>query len=275
MVGFYVFGGGMGHLSRVKKFIAYEGITNFKIFTGNPVALRFFDSKYIVLFKQTENDIKNNLTSFLIENLSSHYFDDFYVDCFPAGILYELQNGLINSKRIHYITRRIKENSYQYNLVTLNFDTCVTFENLEKEQLSFVINQRMELQTMELPVPKPSLQMIPEQISSYLEKPIWLIVHSSNPDEVELLILKANQLAYSESKKPQLVLISDNNCSSENVYWIKNEMSPTNYFPIADIIITGGGFNIIHELKEYRHKHVCLAFERKYDNQQWRIKTTE
>mgnify|MGYP001800208478 CR=1 FL=1 len=271
MDGFYVFGGGMGHLSRVKKFISHQRINDFRIITGNSLATRFFKDDEIIFFTQKSKDIKLDLTNFLAEEVSSLSFEDFYVDCFPAGILYELRREFFDCKSINYLTRRIKKNSYQFDQVTIKYNTCIALEDLESDQLSFIESQKMYIRYISLPAPLPNSGLIPVLASKH-SPPIWLIIHSSNIEEIELLILKAHQLAELESVEPKIILISDNNSESRGVYWINNEMCPINYFPLAEKIFTGAGFNIIHELKGYKNKHVCLPFERKYDDQKLRLR---
>ena len=271
MDGFYVFGGGMGHLSRVRKFIDFKNIADFKIITGNPLANRFFDTGNLLLFRQKSSNVKSDLISFLKAEVSLLPFINFYVDCFPAGILYELEKSFINCKELHYFTRRVKPDSYQFDRVKLQYDSCIALEELSLEQISFVRKQSLKVVDLKLPTPKPETNRIPKEFINS-STPLWLVVHSSDKDEIGLLVMKANQLAELEKVKPQLILISDNNFKSEGVKCLNNEMNPINYFDISDRIFTGAGFNIIHELQGYEHKHVCLPFERKYDDQKWRIK---
>ncbi|MEL6562465.1 MAG: hypothetical protein AAFQ94_30120 [Bacteroidota bacterium] len=271
MDGFYVFGGGMGHLSRIKKFISSQKITDFKIFTGNPLADRFFAQDRIKLFRQGKSDVKTALQEYLAASFQNQYFDNFYVDCFPAGILYELTIDLIHAKQIHYLTRHVKQNSYQFNRTTIKFDSCIALEELSADQIRFLRKRNIPINHLQLLKPIPNFDLISKEFRQCVDRPRWLIVHSNNIDEIGLLVMKANQLAEVASTKPQLFLISDNNSENDDVYWIKNEMNPINYFSFADKIFSGAGFNMIHELQEYPEKHVCLPFQRKYDDQQYRL----
>ena len=275
MDGFYVFGGGMGHLSRVKKFISHQKIRDFKIFTGNPLVDRFFESEQILLFRQGDDNVKEALEQYLRIHLQGLYFDNFYIDCFPAGILYELTDEFINAGQIHYLTRHVKEKSYQFDRVAINFETCIALEELSKDQVKFLKKRNIPIKSLRLPTPNPNPNETEEVFKQCFDKPRWLIVHSSNIEETELLILKANQLAEVELVRPQIFLISDNNSEMSDVYWIKNEMNPVKYFPHADKIFSGGGFNMIHELDNYQEKHICLPFPRKYDDQEYRLKNKE
>lgn len=275
MDGFYVFGGGMGHLSRIKKFIAHQKITDFKIFTGNPAADRFFTPDKIMLFRPGKSDVQSALEQYKATSLQNQYFDNFYIDCFPAGILYELTTECIKANQIHYLTRHVKENSYQFDRTAIKFDSCIALERLSADQVRFLKERNIPINHLQLPIPKPNPKIVSKEFRQCLDKPRWLIVHSSNIDEIELLVMKADQLVEMELIKPQIFLISDNNFERDDVYWIKNEMNPINYFSFADKIFSGAGFNMMHELRGYQEKQVSLPFQRRYDDQQYRLNNSE
>lgn len=269
MVGFYVFGGGMGHLMRVRKFIDHRNITDFRIFTGNPLACRIFEEKSVALLQHTDRNVRSNLNYFLGENFHRYHFSEFYIDCFPGGILHELSEQVIQAEKVIYLARRLKKGSYDLESVRVNFDLCYFFEELDPVQVEFCRRRDIKMEAINLPLPNPDSKNA-FTIGEKIPLPYWLIVHSSNIDEIDLLLMKASQMRDYESVKPALVLITDIDYKAENVITLRNEMRPTDYFPQAAKIFSGAGFNMIHELAHFRHKHVCLAFERKYDDQIWR-----
>ncbi|MGB3466353.1 MAG: hypothetical protein WBA74_13830 [Cyclobacteriaceae bacterium] len=271
MNGFYVFGGGMGHLARVRKFIDYKKIENFKVFTGNNAAYHFFDSQEIVFFEVKSKDLRMDLRQYHLRNSKKHSFKNFYVDCFPGGILNELSPELFHTDHLFYLARHIRNESYDFNNVSLKYDRCFQFEELSIDQNKFCTEHTIKASQIDLPVILPDIARTNDLKKKY-PTPIWLIVHSSNIDEIALLVLIAKRTAERENKTPQLILLTDQDYRDNDLITINNEWRSVDYFPIAEKIFSGAGFNTVMELKPYAEKHVCIPFERKYDDQNRRMK---
>ena len=270
MIGFYVFGGGRGHLTRVRRFIDQLPLSNVLVYTGNKDVQLFFKPSEIVLFDGHQRSTAEELRHFLIQDWQTRHFDDFYVDCFPLGILREIPFESLSAQRIHYLARRLKVASYPLDNLPVRFDTTYVFEPLEAGHHVFVERHSLKIHhfSFEFSV-KSGLPTPPKAIPT----PYWLVLHSSHENEVALLLLKAFQLMEQENQKAHCLLVSD--CCPEiyqnEVIWLQNEFEPSQYFEGATRIISGAGFNTMLELKNFHNKHVCLPFERKFDDQKWRI----
>lgn len=273
MHGFYVFGGGMGHLARVRKFIDLRKIRDFRIITGNPLALRYFPQERLLFFTSNGKSVRDQLISFLESEVKPLSFENFYVDCFPGGILNELSDRYLNSDQTIWLSRRLKDDSYNLSSVKVKYDLCLEFERPAKEQQLFCQQRGIRTAAVNLPVSLPDPVRV-KHLKSSLPSAFWLIIHSSSKNEIDLLRMKADLLLVSANKKISLILITDQDYQGDNdLMVIRNEMRPVDYFPLAEKIFSGAGFNMIQELRDYREKHICIPFERKYDDQKWRIKT--
>ena len=275
MIGFYVFGGGRGHLTRISRFIHQMRLDDFLIYTANPAASLYFPRSAVILFEAVDNVRETDLAQFLATEWNSYSFDDFYVDCFPFGILHEIPFESLSANRIHYLARRLKTSNYSLQELPIRFNSTFIFEPLEADHQLFVEQNSQQICRFDFVLRKEQRIGWPSCLSPLI--PYWLVLHSSEVDEVGLLLMKALQLMERESRQIQLVLISD--CCPPSylsqVIWLKNEHNPTGYFENAEKIFSGAGFNTMQELRNHRNKHVCLPFERKFDDQKWRANNNE
>ncbi|MDH4058383.1 MAG: hypothetical protein OEU76_06440, partial [Cyclobacteriaceae bacterium] len=99
---------------------------------------------------------------------------------------------------------------------------------------------------------------------------IWLIVHAFIKNEVEALIAYAKEIALLENEKPFLVVITDQPVHGAD-FLSYSYFPASDWFPIADRIFTGGGFNVLKQGTAYSEKITAIPFPRKYDDQKWRV----
>lgn len=264
MTFFYVMGGGLGHLYRVRTFINQEHLSPFKIVTNNSLAIRLFHEKEILYVK---GDTPEMLSS-QIQGMFK-YTDSLFVDTFPVGLFGELQG--LQVKQMHYLARRLKWNTYRSLLGTNvpHFARTYLLEDLEPEHEAFVNQHSASVSTLKLVYPSPAPDCIPLELIP-AGQPIWLLVHAFIQEEVDALVRYAQEVAQLEKESPVFVLLSDQKISDERVF-CHTYFPASDWFPLVDKIFIGGGFNSIQQTAAYRSKVKAIPFPRKYDDQQWRI----
>lgn len=264
---FYVMGGGLGHLYRVRTFINQFHFTSFKILTNNPLAEKLFSPDEIAV---VQHEAPHGLNQQIQLALDTTPFTEFYVDAFPAGLFGELK--ALNCKTT-YLARRLNWNNYK-SLVKpgqLRFDETLVFEELEEAHLQFVGEVSENISSIDLCYPNPDVGKIFSQEIIPTKKPIWLIVHSFIREEVDSLVKYAKEIARLEKQDPVFIVLSDHELVEENVLcyaWFPAQ----DWFPLAERIFTGGGFNVLKQAAPYREKVTAIPFPRRYDDQAWRIK---
>ena len=261
---FYVMGGGLGHLYRVYTFIQQTGLTDFAILTNNPLAVKFFLPEEIIPVQgKTQVEVVRSIQSF-IRLLK---YDELYIDTFPAGLFGELV--LPGNRRTIYLARRLKWKTYQSVMKPdhMQLDETIYFEALEPEHEEFVraVSARLSGFILHYPVPHPErvpVHLLPK------EKPLWLIVHSFDKEEVLYLLQYAQDIARIEKQEPAFIVLSDQPLDHPEVYfWFP----ACDWFPLADRIFTGGGFNVLQQTASFIQKITAIPFPRQYDDQAWRI----
>ncbi len=264
---FYTMGGGFGHLYRVFIFINQFKIEGFKILTTNQLAYNLFDSKNI-LFLSPET-YSAEIEQFFQLKFPKLLVSDLYIDTFPYGLLGELPFKKIGSVRIHYIARRLIWGKYKhFAKEDFRFSTIYQIEPLEEEHAQFIESRTHELIHLNLNYPVPDASRIPSN-SIPKQKPIWLVVHTFKKEEVESLLHYAEEVATLHHIFPFLVVLSDQAIEVRNGICF-SYFPAIDWFPLADRIFTGAGFNIAQQIKPFLSKTTLIPFPRLYDDQVWR-----
>lgn len=264
---FYVMGGGWGHLYRVRTFINQFSITGIKVLTNNPLAGKLFLQEEIIHVQGESRDEVITRVQNLVASLD---FEELYIDTFPAGLFGEL-NGLVRSK-VTYLARRLKWNNYSplVNHGYVQFQETFCFEELEIEHENFLSEVSSSTVTLRLQYPDPNPDRIPRNLIP-TGRPIWLVVHSFDKDEVYSLLNYAKDIARMENLLPTFIVLSDlpiEDNEAVGYTWLP----ASDWFPLAEKIFTGGGFNVMQQVMPFKHKVVSIPFPRKFDDQGWRIR---
>ncbi|MBL3657254.1 hypothetical protein [Fulvivirga sediminis] len=271
MIAFYGFGGGFGHLNRIRAFIKSQKINGpYLILTNNRAALNFFSKEIIVsppdhiLFTKTQ--MREWISSIIVKkNITT-----FYIDTFPSGILGELNPELFQGVTLNLLCRRLKWKAYK-NLIEqpLHYTSCFVFEYLENDHYQYLINQVEEVKIIE-----SLLELIninPLSMNGLCDHVFWIIVHTSHLEEVQVLIDHAKDLAMLERVNPEIIVLTDQLIEDDTITLLRDE-NPRDYYHAANRIFTAAGFNTWYELAPYRSKHIAIPFPRKFDDQFWRSK---
>lgn len=263
---FYVMGGGSGHLTRVSTFIHQFNIREFRILTNNPLAEKLFQPNQIIAI--TGQDQRQIIQQVQLK-LNELKFEALYVDAFPVGLYGELYD--FSHQEVIYLARRLRWHEYSklVNQPTIQFHQTYCFEELEEDHKRFIEQTSKAVTPITLRYPTPDETKIPaSQIPQ--GKPIWLIVHSFIQEEVEALVAYAKEMAKIEDKNPAFVVLTDQSICDPEVSCY-NFYPASHWFPIAQRIFAGGGFNTVNQAIMFKEKLKFIPFPRKYDDQAWRI----
>ncbi len=280
MIGFYALGGGFGHLTRVRTFIENVQISlPYKVISTNENVYKFFNENEVVFIPPSKAESADSLRNEFSKILQEHNFSEFYLDTFPCGILGELENSMFEGISLNYLARRLKWEKYLAlfpQVVDIEFDKIYMFEQLEVEHEFFLAKSNQKIESLKLNYSwmssAQSKQTIKNRIEEW-EEDIWLIVHTSDEEETQLLVSHAQDISEIERKTPQLVILTNQETRTpKNAILLSNE-NPPDWFPHASRIFSGAGFNTFYQLKNYREIHECLPFPRKWDDQFWRTTT--
>ncbi len=186
---FYVMGGGLGHLYRVRTFINQFHRSPFRILTNNPLAKKLFSLDEIEF---VHDETPHELIHKIQRVLNSTHYNELYVDAFPAGLFGELND--VNIQKKIYLARRLNWSNYKSLIKSrLRFNETLCFEELEEEHWMFIREVSESISAVNLLYPNPDITKIVKELIP--QKPIWLIVHSFIIEEVESLVSYAKEVA--------------------------------------------------------------------------------
>lgn len=266
---FYVMGGGMGHLYRVSTFIQQCEIDEYRILTANALVYKLFSADK-VLFISADN-YKTVWSHFITETLPLLPVTQLYIDTFPNGIDGELRDWPQINYPVFYFARRLRWEIYQPAMQDFRFNFFYVYqlEELEDGHQQFITSKASTIEKLTIDYPPAQIDNI---ISNplYNHKPRWLIVHAFNKEELESLVQYAQEVARQENLQPFFLVLSDQAIEVTNGTCI-NYFPAIDWFPAADRIFAGGGFNTVQQVQPFLTKTTLLPFPRKYDDQAWRI----
>lgn len=268
MIGFYALGGGFGHVTRIKSFIEAKGIIQpFKVIANSPRVLDLFHEDQVVFLDNPNGYNKEALQQELEEILSANKFADVYIDVFPNGILGELKPEMFANCNVHLLARRLLWNTYAPYLSSMQLNTVFQVEPLEDAHQAWLINHSDGIEQVSFSYPETER---PPEALSKMKAPVWLVVHSSNTEETELLIQHAQEIANLECAKAQFVVLTNQPIQPSHNASVLHGENPLQWFPFVDRIVTAAGFNTWNATAAHRQKHICLPFPRRFDDQFWR-----
>jgi len=268
MILFYGMGGGLGHLTRIRAFIAQFKIADYIIASANPLATQLFTENHLV-YLPAENKTADDYAAALQEIIKEYHISEIHIDTFPVGILGELSWLSATHLKLHYIARRLIWKSYAplvEKSAPLFYEKVYQLEALEPGHLGYLKQCTKEVFSTNLQYPTPN----PARVTHPFQEPLWLIVHSFHQEEVESLIRFAEDQARIEKVNPTFLVITDQslaNCPHQVLF----DFPAADWFPLAERIFTGGGFNAMQQMMPFKEKHKPFPFPRRFDDQFWRV----
>lgn len=272
MIAFYALGGGWGHFTRINSFIQQEGIDSpIKVIVSNPKAATYFSQEQLIIIPESAHQNARLLQGFISDVSTNYPIKACYIDTFPVGILGELTPEIFQGVEMNFLARRLRWDTYSSLIKTpIPFKHIFRFESLEPSHQVYLEKFSERIKEVALSYPKSGLGIKHPVLET--GKPIWIVIHTSDLSELEVLIDHARDVATIEQQDPTIVVLSDLSADLGETITLLSSENPQHWYGVADRIFTAAGFNTWYELSHYREKHVCLPFPRKYDDQFWRCR---
>jgi hypothetical protein len=228
---YYALGGGLGHLTRARKVLAALELEDAVLLTASRFGAdpRVTGPHRALKVPRRLGHDREAFRAWLAPLLREA--DELIVDTFPGGILGELCGIELPPARL--VARRLRWEVYERRLRGPLPHYAVTYE---VEPLG--VGEPLELPRAAVGEP-------------LADEPHWLVVHSGPQSEMDTLIARA-------SGAPKLIVVSP---LAHDVYPVEPHLAH------AERIVSGAGFNIVHEAAPYRARHVIHPFPRRLDDQ--------
>lgn len=235
MVLYYAFGGGLGHLTRASAVLYTFGYheNDFLVVTSSPFANIVFKEKNFIYIPDDFNTKPAELCSRIESIIQEFQINVFYVDSFPLGLIGEFIHMKVKKCVIRYIARLLKWNNYVSCLSNFYFRFEETFiiEPLPDVQMDYIIRNSENYKYISLKYPSSENKSDVNQILSKISSPVWLIVHSGNMDEINILQNFAAEIADIEHTKPEYLVVSQTDYKSDsNSQCYQISFRPWKYF---------------------------------------------
>lgn len=269
---YYAVGGGLGHLTRAKVFLDHFGYTSYSVITPITYAYLIFPPEKIILIPQPLTENLLQYKTWIKSIISDPKYDHLIVDTFPNGVIGELLPALTKNKKVTYVSRRLKWDAYAAKINPYSFDESYLLEELEYNHRSYIQKISKAAYYSQLDYPFHSLEKSWQKHLLQIKKPIWLIIHSENAEELHTLISFAKEKALSESTKPYFLVITNQVARLSQEGRVIRYYPGWAFYPYAQKIFTGCGFNSMYIPIPEGVAHHYIPFARKYDDQYWRVR---
>jgi hypothetical protein len=227
---YYALGGGLGHLTRARKVLAALEL-DAVILTASRFGgdARVIGPHRALKVPRRLGREREAFRAWLAPVLREA--EQLIVDTFPGGVLGELCGLTLPPATL--IARRLRWEAYE----TVLDGPLPAYERVyEVEPLG--VGEPLELPRAAVGAP-------------LADEPHWLVVHSGPQHELDTLIACA-------SRAPKLIVVSP---LALDVYPVEPHLAH------AERIVSGAGFNIVHEAAPYRARHDLHPFPRRFDDQ--------
>ncbi len=267
---FYSVGGGLGHLTRFSTFCHTMNIEPpVTIVASSPFVkdqrVVPGENKTIIPPFSAGKDQQSMTNWFqkLIDQISP---EKVFIDAFPGGILGELNQVFFpRSCSCFLLARIIKWDIYRERIENFRhkFDKVFVLEALDHDYLEFLKGCSQELESLDLAM--PSVTRPPLNISENA----WLVIHSGPDAELKGLLEIVEKDVATEEIPPEIVVIYPGRRPDfvKPAFRFENLYPAHGLFPAAKRVYSAAGFNIIHQMRDFRYKHYVMPFPRLFDNQ--------
>lgn len=234
MILYYALGGGLGHLSRARKVLGDRDDAVLLTASGHARDPRVTAGRPVIPVPRRLGHDRAAFRDWLRALLEDLDPDELLVDAFPGGVLGELCGLELPNARL--IARRLRWDVYA--------------RRLDGPLPRYAIVHALEPLGYDPPGPVQPLAL-PHAVpgAPLLDEPHTLVVHAGPEAELQHLLTHA--------RGTTLVL----HPRHHDVYPAEPHLAH------AEHIITGAGFNAMHETAPYRDRHTAIPFPRALDDQ--------
>lgn len=258
---FYVYGSGLGHLSRVLDYIHQKKIP----YSSCTILTNSKWSNYIIYaidVIQKDDSFFKNETAFISSLktiLKKKNITNLVVDVFPSGFYGELSQIETFGVKTILLARNL---SFEYfkQFKPPIFDILVCYEKIiETKFYNYKLKEELELSQMDVKFENETLSLD--------QKPFFYILHSQPKTEVLQLYKMAKHYQNNNQNIYIQTFCNDFDVEDKTVIIIKNKKPYKQLFDNCEKLFTACGFNTFYLTESYRNKQYFIPFKRKYDDQ--------
>jgi predicted glycosyltransferase len=273
MILYYAMGGGLGHLTRFRavcktlQFNEKLSLITSSPNCKNPDIISPEIQTIIPPFYAANSP--ETMGAWLTEVVAELKPSKIYLDAFPAGILGEFCHiEVSNEIEFFNLARILKWDIYKPRLGELKyrFKKAFLLEELSLEHMAFLANNSSKMEKIKLDLPEK------REINIDIPDGAWIIIHAGTHEETLKLVAHAKSEAQKTGIKPVFVLIAPEKpprLTDDGILYL--DVYPAySLFEKAGKVISGAGFNMVDQMREMRHKHIVLPFDRVFDDQSLR-----
>ncbi len=283
---YYAAGGGFGHLARTSAIlhsIREPGIlSKLRVLASSrlaPLAAGSFPVPVDTLPEHLLNS-RRAYYDYLRNYLSAHDFRGIILDTFPWGIVGEWLDVAVDLPRL-LIARQLKWKNYQERVCSrrgpMPHHTLViepiepVYQNILKQesQVAYIREPIIHLTGSTPPASSHPSALFPGQDQELPSgRAGWLVVHSGNKEEREMLLEVARKEMKQVRGEPPVL----------HTLFPERQVFPAGgLYPSYSVIISGAGYNMAAEalLAPPDRRHILLPLERKFDDQKQRMHLLE
>ncbi len=277
MILYYAMGGGLGHLVRARAVVHTLALAEpVALLTAAPDAAdrRIVGGMQVLQVPLTMQTDLHAYRAWLRSLLAQLAPSALYLDAFPAGIQYELCDGIVPGRvPIYHLARLLRWQRYHSGMAGTPPPLTLTYQLEPLDPLHAAFLQRYSDAVVPLTLrDPPALPHALPRAWHHAERPRWLVVHAGAECEIAELLTYAETLAHYAQVEPLLLLVA-----RRRPAWLPPHVLHCHHypaaplFPLADAIITAGGFNVMRQGEAYHHKHHVMPFPRHFDDQFVRV----
>lgn len=277
MILYYALGGGYGHFIRAVDFLHTVFPTKQAIIWCSQIPKGAHNQTPHKLIEvetfTTDTHTPAGLINQLEHIISDNNIDHLIIDTFPFGILNELAEINLSGLKLSHVARYIKPKIFESlteNESEIQFHNTYFVEKPSEAQLLFL--QQCSRNTREI-----QLQNFNYKLDTFFENILTtsvvlkiLVVHSGNREELEVLLNFAHDLKKQLTDSCSIFCVSPNQIDTKNMTSLA--IFPAHaYYHLFDYVVSGAGFNAVRFAHRAQKKSYLIPFERRYDDQFWRL----
>jgi hypothetical protein len=267
----YAYGGGLGHLTRVRAFLhtARPGVPA-TIISGSPHAADPRVAGPHPVLRPPPGLYRAALARWIGDTLRALAPDELVVDAFPAGLHGELADALVprTTRTVTHLARLLRWDAYRAVVPAspLRFDRTLCVEPVAADHHEYLASASSAIEPLRLAdsPPTDSIDLDPAGLAAGA----WLIVHTGPDRELSELLDYARDTAALEGIRPRLVLVSPYRPAGLPAAVGHLDTYPAwPLFRHADRIVTAAGCNAVRQVRPWRERHRMVPFPRRFDDQ--------
>jgi len=201
------------------------------------------------------------------------------LDAFPWGIRGEWEDYHANPSRFVTMARRLHVDAYleaagiRWDYSAPQISRIIVAEPLNPDYLQMLQDSGSELRHLTGRIRFPAEDFpvaIPRKSVKFLQtERIWVVVHTGSRGETDQLLARARMGIESEDAGQAVAVVpafvGPLRCPTFQYF------PAAHYYGLAYRVVTGAGYNSLAEMSLWPEKHVCIPFDRRYDDQAGRL----